>query len=68
MCSKCHNISGPQLVGPTLQGNPTLADPAALALLLRNGRNKMPPVGAGWSDEQIQTLVDYTKTIAGGGQ
>ena len=68
VCAKCHNISGPQLVGPTLQGNPTLADVQALALLLRNGRNKMPPVGAGWSDEQIQTLVDYTKTIAGGGQ
>ncbi len=67
-CSKCHNISGPQLIGPDLQGNPTLADPEALALLVRNGRGEMPAVGAGWSDEQIETLVSYTKTIAGGGQ
>jgi cytochrome c oxidase subunit II len=67
-CSKCHNITGPQLVGPTLQGNPTLADAEALALLVRNGRNEMPAVGAGWSDEQIENLVNYTRTIAGGGQ
>jgi cytochrome c oxidase subunit II len=67
-CAKCHNVSGPQLVGPTLQGNPTLADAVALATLVRNGRNEMPPVGAGWSDEQIQNLVNYTKTIAGSGQ
>jgi cytochrome c oxidase subunit II len=67
-CSKCHNITGPQLVGPTLQGNPTLADQQALSVLVRNGRNEMPPVGAGWSDEQIENLVNYTRTIAGGGQ
>jgi cytochrome c oxidase subunit II len=67
-CSKCHNITGPQLVGPTLQGSPTLADAEALALLVRNGRNEMPAVGAGWSDEQIENLVNYTRTIAGGGQ
>jgi len=67
-CAKCHNVSGPQLVGPTLKGNPTLADAVALATLVRNGRNEMPPVGAGWTDEQIQNLVNYTKTIAGGGQ
>jgi len=35
---------------------------------VRNGRGQMPAVGAGWSDEQIETLVSYTKTIAGGGQ
>ena len=67
-CAKCHNVTGPRLVGPTLQGNPTLADAAALAMLVRNGRNEMPPVGAGWSDEQIQNLVNYTRTIAGSGQ
>ena len=67
-CAKCHNVSGPQLVGPTLQGNPTLADAVALATLVRNGRNEMPPVGAGWTDEQIRNLVNYTRTIAGSGQ
>jgi hypothetical protein len=36
-CAKCHNLEGPELIGPTLQGNPTLADPRALGELVRNG-------------------------------
>jgi cytochrome c oxidase subunit 2 len=66
-CAKCHNLEGPQLIGPTLGGNPTLADEEALANLVRNGRNEMPAVGRGWTDEQIDTLVGYTRTVAEGG-
>jgi cytochrome c oxidase subunit II len=66
-CAKCHNVQGPQLIGPTLGGNPTLADPQALAQLVRNGRNAMPPVGRGWSDRQIATLMRYTRRVAGAG-
>jgi cytochrome c oxidase subunit 2 len=66
-CSKCHNLEGPQLIGPTLTGNPTLADARALGALVRNGRNEMPPVGHGWSDEQIRNLVEYTRSVAEGG-
>jgi cytochrome c oxidase subunit II len=66
-CAKCHNVQGPQLIGPTLGGNPTLADPEALAQLVRNGRNAMPPVGRGWSDRQIATLMRYTRRVAGAG-
>lgn len=66
-CAKCHNVEGPQLIGPTLQGNPTLADFEQLAGLLRNGRNKMPAVGRGWSDAQIRTLLEYTQRIAEAG-
>ena len=66
-CSKCHNVEGTQLVGPTLRGNPTLADVRALGALVRNGGDEMPPVGHGWSDEQVRNLVEYTRTLAEGG-
>jgi cytochrome c oxidase subunit II len=66
-CAKCHNVEGPQLIGPTLRGNPILADPDALGQLVRNGRNAMPPVGRGWSDEQVRTLVEYTRRFAEAG-
>jgi cytochrome c oxidase subunit II len=66
-CAKCHNLRGPQLVGPTLAGNPTLADREALATLLHEGRGEMPAIGRGWTDEQLDTLFEYTRR-AGGGQ
>jgi cytochrome c oxidase subunit II len=65
-CAKCHNVSGPQLVGPTLGGNPTLADREALEILLRQGRNEMPAIGRDWSDEQLDTLFTYTRRVGGG--
>jgi len=64
-CAKCHNLEGPQLIGPTLGGNPTLADRDALATIVREGRNEMPPVGRGWSDEQLDSLLEYTRSVAG---
>jgi mono/diheme cytochrome c family protein len=66
-CAKCHNLSGPRLVGPTLGGNPTLADRESLATLLREGRGEMPAVGRGWTDDQFDTLFEYTRR-AGSGQ
>jgi cytochrome c oxidase subunit 2 len=66
-CAKCHNLEGPQLIGPTLRGNPTLADPRALGELVRNGRGAMPAVGRGWSDDQVRSLVEYTQRFAEGG-
>ena len=65
-CAKCHNVSGPQLVGPTLGGNPTLADRESLATLLREGRGEMPAVGRDWTDEQLDTLLSYTRRVGGG--
>jgi cytochrome c oxidase subunit 2 len=65
-CAKCHNLSGPQLVGPNLGGNPTLADRESLVALLREGRGEMPAVGRGWSDAQLDTLFGYTRRVGGG--
>jgi cytochrome c oxidase subunit II len=64
-CGKCHNLRGPQLVGPTLGGNPTLADRKALATLLREGRGEMPAIGRGWTDAQLDTLFAYTRGAGG---
>ena len=65
-CGKCHNLRGPELVGPTLGGNPTLADRDALATLLREGRGEMPAIGRDWTDEQLDNLFAYTHGVGGG--
>lgn len=66
VCEKCHRLSGPRWVGPSLGGNPLLADRAGLGDLVLHGRLTMPAVGAGWSSEQVDALVAYTKTLLGG--
>jgi cytochrome c oxidase subunit II len=67
VCAKCHYLqtSGEKLVGPNLGGNPTLIDPKALSLLLHKGGGKMPAVGRGWSDQEVQSLVDFFKEPSG---
>jgi cytochrome c oxidase subunit II len=59
VCAKCHGLNGEGGVGPRVAGSPTLTDEADLGNLVRNGRGAMPAVGAGWTDEQVQALVDY---------
>jgi cytochrome c oxidase subunit II len=63
VCGKCHFLktTGGKLVGPNLGGNPTILDPNALASVIRNGAGAMPAVGRGWSDVEVQSLVDYFK-------
>jgi len=59
VCAKCHGLSGQGLVGPPISQSPLLADREALTVLLRNGRNAMPPVGNDWSEEQLNATIDY---------
>jgi cytochrome c oxidase subunit II len=68
VCAKCHRLdpASEKLIGPNLGGNPLLGDAKGLGQLVREGRGDMPPVGAGWSDEQIDALVAYTKTLGTG--
>ena len=58
-CAKCHGEDGEGGIGPRLAGSPTLTNEEALTQIVRNGRGQMPAVGADWSDEHIQALVDY---------
>ena len=68
VCAKCHNLEGPQLVGPNLKGNSILADRAQLRAIVENGRGKMPAVGAGWTDDQFNALFEYvSKEVAASG-
>jgi cytochrome c oxidase subunit 2 len=66
VCAKCHGLEGEGDIGPPIAGNGTLMTFNSLAPLLRStGQNTpqfpgyMPAVGAGWSDEQINALIDY---------
>ncbi len=76
-CAKCHGFEGQGDIGPPIARNPTLTDAQALRTLLYEGRNDegtegfMPPVGKGWTDEQISALVAYVRsneTLSGGEQ
>jgi len=66
-CSKCHGLNGQGLVGPSIASSPILQDPVRLTALLENGKNLMPPVGRGWSTQQLSALSGYLKTRFGSG-
>jgi cytochrome c oxidase subunit 2 len=73
-CAKCHGLQGQGGYGPPIAGNATLTEPRALTELVQSGQDTsgfdgyMPPVGLGWSDRQIDALIEYVKsneTLAG---
>jgi cytochrome c oxidase subunit 2 len=65
VCASCHGFQAQGGFGPDLRGNPVLAQPAALETLLRNGGIKMPAVGRGWTNRQMNALLGYVKRFAG---
>jgi cytochrome c oxidase subunit 2 len=69
VCASCHGLSGQGDIGPPIAQSPLLADRNAMRLIIRNGRNKMPPVGRTWSDAQLKAVIDYLQKRfnAGGG-
>ena len=60
-CAKCHGLQGQGGFGPAISANTLLTQGGSLEELIRQGRNEMPPVANGWSDEQVQALFDYLK-------
>ncbi len=62
VCATCHGMQGQGAYGPNLSTNPLLVQPSGLASIVRNGFGTMPPVGEGWSDAQINALVQYAKS------
>jgi cytochrome c oxidase subunit 2 len=66
VCRVCHRLDE-RYIGPPLVDNPVLADRQGLETLLRNGKRLMPPVGTGWTDEQMDALYAYTKTLVSDG-
>jgi predicted AlkP superfamily phosphohydrolase/phosphomutase len=65
-CSVCHGLAGQGDYGPKIRGSSVLSDPRALEALLRNGKNKMPPVGATWDDTTMRSATRYLKEYYGG--
>ena len=59
VCAKCHGPEGEGGIGRRIGGTAVLSDAEAIEDIVRNGRGEMPPVGAGWSDEQMEALTDY---------
>lgn len=71
-CATCHGLDGQGGVAaraPRLAGSALVGNPQAVEAIVRNGRNLMPAVGAGWSDGQMDALTSYLEeAFAGGGQ
>jgi len=70
VCAKCHGPDVAGEIGPALQGNPILADPAQVRTVVTQGTGAMPPVGRGWSDRELRGLTAFLgQTLAkqGGG-
>jgi cytochrome c oxidase subunit 2 len=61
VCATCHGLAGQGDIGPPIAGNPLLSDPAALTLLLRQGRGRMPAVGRTWDAGQLSATLAYLK-------
>jgi cytochrome c oxidase subunit 2 len=60
-CAKCHGPEGEGDFAPKISNNALLTQAQGLEELIRNGRNKMPPVARGWSDEQVRALLEYMR-------
>jgi cytochrome c oxidase subunit II len=65
VCATCHGFQGQGAFGPDLRGNPIFSQQGAIETLLENGRGKMPAVGHGWNERQLNALLDYVKRFAG---
>jgi cytochrome c oxidase subunit 2 len=69
-CAKCHGLEGEGGVAddaPRLSESAIAEDPEALERVVRNGGQRMPPVGRDWSQDQMATLTAYvSQRIASG--
>jgi cytochrome c oxidase subunit 2 len=64
VCSKCH-FAAPEYA-PNIAGSPLLADADGLRTLVENGRGRMPPVGKGWTERELEALIDFAGGMGGG--
>jgi cytochrome c oxidase subunit 2 len=62
VCSKCH-FAAPEYA-PNIAGNPLLGDADAITQIVTQGRGRMPAVGRGWSERELNALTEYLATLA----
>jgi cytochrome c oxidase subunit 2 len=60
VCAKCHGPQGEGLIGPALSAT-SVSDARAVERIVTQGFGKMPPVGRGWSEPQVNALTAYLK-------
>jgi cytochrome c oxidase subunit 2 len=60
VCAKCHGPQGEGLIGPALSAT-SVSDPKAVEQIVTEGFGKMPPVGRGWDERQLNALTAYLK-------
>lgn len=62
-CAKCHSRSGQPGVAPGLHNISKRMSQKQLSLIIRNGKNTMPPFGTKLPARQIRELVDFLKNL-----
>jgi cytochrome c oxidase subunit 2 len=65
VCAKCHGAQAEGDIGPKLAGSPQLAQREAVAQVVTEGRGAMPAVGKGWTDKQLDALLEYASETFG---
>jgi cytochrome c6 len=67
-CASCHGADGGGSIGPKLAGTVTKTYPDVddEIAVVTDGRDGMPSFGGDLSDQQIQQVVDFTRTELGG--
>ncbi len=65
VCAKCHGAA-PEYA-PNLEGNALLQDEDALRRVVREGFGRMPAVGQGWSEREVDAVVRFARTLSQGG-
>lgn len=65
VCAKCHGLAGQGGIAKAIAGSSLLSNAQAVSTIVQNGRTTptgtMPPVGRGWTQEQIGALTSYLK-------
>ena len=64
VCSKCH-FAAPEYA-PNIAGSPILQDREQLETIVREGRGRMPAVGRGWTEAELEALFEFVGGLGGG--
>ena len=67
VCAKCHGLSGKGGIGPDIATSAIILNGDSLDTIVREGQGLMPPVGADWSDRQMDALFSYLEERFGSG-
>jgi mono/diheme cytochrome c family protein len=65
-CASCHGADGGGSIGPQLSDGKVardFPDPADEIAVVTRGRNGMPAFGSRLSADEIQSVVDYTRSL-----